>query len=64
MTSEPARGELLQFLAHVQYPATKQQIAEQLAEQGAPESHRAAVDRLPDRTYVEPDTVLQALPPG
>lgn len=64
MVSEPAHGDLLRFLAHVHYPATKQQIVEQLVEHGAPEPHLNAVDRLPDQTYVEPDTVLQAIPPA
>lgn len=61
MVSEPTRGELLRLLAQVRYPASTQQIYAQLVEQGAPEPHLAAIDRLPDETYVEPDTVLQAL---
>ncbi|MBE9376584.1 DUF2795 domain-containing protein [Saccharopolyspora sp. HNM0983] len=62
--SEPDRGELLRLLAHVHYPATRRQIFDQLIEHGAPEAHLARIDELPDETYVEPDTVLQALRHG
>ncbi|MER6992194.1 DUF2795 domain-containing protein [Saccharopolyspora hirsuta] len=62
MLSPPDRGELLRFLCHVRFPATKQEICQQCAALGAPAAHLARLRTLPEGTYVEPDTVLQALP--
>lgn len=62
MSSMPDRGELLRVLCHVRFPATKQEIYRQCAELGAPDSHLARLRTLPEGTYVEADTVLQALP--
>ncbi|MDA3648458.1 DUF2795 domain-containing protein [Saccharopolyspora indica] len=62
MPSVPDRGELLRVLCHVQFPATKQEIYRQCAELGAPAAHLARLETLPEGTYVEADTVLQALP--
>ncbi|GAA0503234.1 hypothetical protein GCM10011581_26760 [Saccharopolyspora subtropica] len=58
----PDRGELLRFLCHVRYPATKEQIVEQCVAQGAPTPHLERIGTLPEGIYVEADTVLQALP--
>ncbi|CAM04750.1 uncharacterized protein DUF2795 [Saccharopolyspora erythraea NRRL 2338] len=60
--SGPPRGELLRLLSGVDYPATKQQIHEKLVAQGAPPACLAALEDLPEGTYVEPDTALQAIP--
>lgn len=58
----PDRGELLRFLCHVRFPATKQEIYQQCVALGAPAAHLERIDSLPDGVFVEPDTVLQALP--
>ncbi|MGI8306620.1 DUF2795 domain-containing protein [Saccharopolyspora sp. ASAGF58] len=58
----PDRGELLRFLCHVHFPATKQEIYQQCVALGAPTAHLERIDSLPDGVFVEPDTVLQALP--
>lgn len=34
--SAPDRGELLRYLYHINYPATKQEICRQCAQLGAP----------------------------
>ncbi|GAA4831368.1 hypothetical protein GCM10025787_08080 [Saccharopolyspora rosea] len=56
------RGELLRFLYHISYPATREEIYRRCVEQGAPSALLDRLHRLPDGVYVEPDTVLQALP--
>ncbi|MBB5157735.1 DUF2795 domain-containing protein [Saccharopolyspora phatthalungensis] len=58
----PDRGELLRFLCHVRFPATKQEIFQQCVALGAPMSYLERIESLPEGVYVEPDTVLQALP--
>ncbi|KEI45029.1 DUF2795 domain-containing protein [Saccharopolyspora rectivirgula] len=60
--SAPDRGELLRYLYHINYPATKQEICRQCAQLGAPEPYLTRLESIPNTIYIEPDTVLQALP--
>jgi uncharacterized protein DUF2795 len=62
MMSAPDHAELLRFLCHVRFPATKREIFQQCVQLGAPMAHLERIETLPEGVYVEPDTVLQALP--
>ncbi|GAA4615321.1 DUF2795 domain-containing protein [Saccharopolyspora hordei] len=63
MSSAPDRADLLRYLCHVRFPATKQEIHRQCVALGTPAPCLERLRTLPEGTYVEADTVLQALPP-
>ncbi|TWG07454.1 DUF2795 domain-containing protein [Saccharopolyspora dendranthemae] len=56
------RADMLRVLSHVQFPATRREIVQQCEELGAGPEQMDRLDELPEGTYVEADTVLQALP--
>lgn len=56
------RADMLRVLCHVRFPATKREIVQQCEDLGAGPEQMDRLDELPEGTYVEADTVLQALP--
>ena len=56
------RADMLRVLCHVRFPATRREIVQQCEELGAGPEQMDRLDELPEGTYVEADTVLQALP--
>ena len=53
--------QVQKYLAGLDYPVKKEDLLQRAQEQGADESVRSTLDKLPEKTYNSPNDVSEAI---
>lgn len=58
---KPTEEEVLAFLEGITYPATRQEVVDWVAQQGADDNTIAVLEKVPDRPFENQDDIADSL---